>query len=377
MKYGKIIHNQSIKRFFSRFLVGRAGTVDVLRGQITTVEADISLMDDTDLDIVAALQVAPRVPANSLGEILGVPTSTITRRLNRLQNERLMKVIGRFAWPLILSGNPEQLWVRCVPGQAAQVAEQLKAFPEIQFVMTTSGTCDIYADLFPLRGTDVNDLISNRIPSLDGIKSVESRLVLDSRRVGQSWRLGRLSRAQTEALAAHVVPVNQPALDSMEELTDVEFGTMCELGRNARASAAEVARTLDVSSSSAYRAIQMLLCTGAISPRVEVEPSAAGFPLTAVISLQVTPKSIGSVLDRLATHDSARMVSMVTGKAPVVFHGVFRGPNELAEFITRDIGALPGIQTMDTCVGLNVLRRYWMDRDGVLIGDQVEGLLRR
>lgn len=334
-------------------------------------------MDETDLDIVAALQVAPRVPANSLGEILGVPTSTITRRLNRLQNERLMKVIGRFAWPLILSGNPQQLWVRCLPGQVTRVAEQLKAFPEIQFVMTTSGTCDIYADLFPLRGSDVNDLLSNRIPLLPGIKSVETRLVLDSRRVGQSWRLGRLSRAQTEALAAHIVPVNQPALRSMEELTDVEFGTMCELGRNARASAAEVARTLDVSSSSAYRAIQMLLATGAISPRVEVEPSAVGVPLTAVISLQVKPKYIGAVLDRLATHDSARMISMVTGKAPVVFHGVFRGPDELAEVITRDIGALPGIQAMDTSVGVNVLRRYWMDRDGVFIGDQVDGLLRR
>ena len=334
-------------------------------------------MDETDLDIVAALQVAPRVPANSLGEILGVPTSTITRRLNRLQNERLMKVIGRFAWPLILSGNPQQLWVRCLPGQARHVAEQLKAFPEIQYVMTTSGTCDLYADLFPLRGSNVNDLLSTRIPSLPGIKSVESRLVLDSRRVGQSWRLGRLSQAQTEALAAHIVPVNQPALRSMEDLTDVEFGTMCELGRNARASAAEVARTLDVSSSSAYRAIQMLLATGAISPRVEVEPSAVGVPLTAIISLQVKPKSIGTVLDRLATYDSARMISMVTGKAPVVFHGVFRGPDELAEVITRDIGALPGIQAMDTCVGITVLRRYWMDRDGVFIGDQVEGLLRR
>lgn len=344
---------------------------------ITTVEASISFMDETDLDIVAALQVAPRVPANSLGEILGVPTSTITRRLNRLQNERLMKVIGRFAWPLILSGNPQQLWVRCLPGQSVQVAEQLKAFPEIQFVMTTSGTCDIYADLFPLRGSDVNDLTSNRIPSLAGIKSVESRLVLDSRRVGQSWRLERLSAAQAGALAAHIVPVNQPALRFMEELTDVEFGTMFELGRNARASAAEVARSLGVSSSSAYRAIQMLLATGAVSPRVEVEPSAVGFPLSAVISLQVKPKSIGTVLDRLATHNSARMVSMVTGKAPVVYHGLFRGPDDLAEFIIQDIGALPGIQTMDTCVGVNVLRRYWMDRESVFIGEQVEDLLRR
>ncbi|MFL4473928.1 Lrp/AsnC family transcriptional regulator [Paeniglutamicibacter sp. MACA_103] len=362
--------------FFLRNVCGKFA-LEALRSEVKMMQADTPLMDQTDLDVVAALQIAPRVPANILGEILGTPTSTITRRLNRLQNERLVKVVGRFAWPLILSGNPQQLWVRCLPGQVTRVAEQLRAFSEIQFVMTTSGSCDIYADLFPLHGSDINDLLSNRIPSLPGIKSVEARLVLDSRRVGQSWRTGRLSGAQTEALAAHIVPVNQPALRSMDELTDVEFGTLSELGRNARASAAEVSRTLDVSSSSTYRAIQMLLATGAISPRVEVEPSAVGFPVTAVISLQVKPKSIGAVLDRLATHDSARMISMVTGKAPVVFAGAFKGPAELAEFITRDIGALPGIQAMDTCVGGSVLRRYWMDREGVYIGEQVKGLLRR
>jgi DNA-binding Lrp family transcriptional regulator len=323
------------------------------------------------------LQIAPRVPANALAEILGVPTSTITRRLNRLQSERLMKVIGRYAWPLILSGNPQQLWICCEPGRSAKVAEQLKTFPEVQFVITTSGTGDIYADVFPLLGTDMNDLLSNQIPSLPGIRSVESRLILDSRRVGQSWRIQRLAADQNDALAAHVVPVNLPALSSIDELSDLEFGTMCELGRNARASAAEVARTLNVSSSSAYRAIQMLLGTGAISPRVEVEPAAVGFPLTAVVSLQVKPKSISHVLDQLGGHESARMVTMVTGQAPMVFHGVFRDPGSLADFITNDIGALPGIQAMDTSVGVNVLRRYWMDRDGVFIGQQVEDLLRR
>jgi DNA-binding Lrp family transcriptional regulator len=102
-----------------------------------------------------------------------------------------------------------------------------------------------------------------------------------------------------------------------------------------------------------------------------------GFPLTAVVSLQVKPKSIADVLDQLSGHESARMISMVTGQAPVVFHGVFRDPQSLADFITEDIGSLPGIQTMDTSVALNVTRRYWMDRDGAFIGDQVEGLLRR
>ncbi|MEO5314695.1 Lrp/AsnC family transcriptional regulator [Pseudarthrobacter sp. CC12] len=330
-----------------------------------------------DQDIIAALQIAPRVPANALGEILGVPTSTITRRLNRLQDERLMKVVGRFAWPLILSGNPRQLWIRCLPGQALLVAERLKAFREIQVLMVTSGSSDIYADFFPLLNTDVNDLISCKIPSISGITSVETHLVLDSRRVGVAWRLQRLDPGQSEALEAHVVPANQPLFASIDDMSDLEFRTMGELGRNARASAAEIARTLSIGNSTAYRTIQTLLATGAVVPRVEVEPGAVGYPLTAVISLQIKPKNIGTVLDRLATHSSARMVSLVAGKAPVVFHGAFSGPQQLGNFLTKDIGALPGVQAMDTCVSHNILRRYWMDRDGLRIGDQVDGLLRR
>ncbi|MFK0002695.1 Lrp/AsnC family transcriptional regulator [Paenarthrobacter sp. NPDC090522] len=334
-------------------------------------------LDETDLDIIAALQVAPRVPANALGEILGVPTSTITRRLKRLQDDRLMKIVGRFAWPLILSGNPRQLWIRCLPGQAMKVAQRLKAFREIQLLMITSGSSDIYCDVFPLKGTDLDSLINCQISSLDGIASVETHLVLDSRRVGQSWRLARLTPQQTTALSAHTVLVNQPAYRSLDDMSDLEFRTMSELGRNARASAAEIGRTLDVGSSTAYRAIQNLLATGAISPRIEVEPGAVGFPLAAVVSLQVKPKSISAVLDRLSAHPAARMVSMVTGKSPVAFSGVFSGPQQLAQFLTEDIGALPDIQAMDTCVSNNVLRRYWMDREKFRIGNQIDGLLQR
>ena len=47
------------------------------------------------------------------------------------------------------------------------------------------------------------------------------------------------------------------------------------------------------------------------------------------------------------------MVSMVAGKASVIHTGVFAGPSQLAQFITDDIGALPGVHSMDICVGLS------------------------
>ncbi|GAB3528368.1 Lrp/AsnC family transcriptional regulator [Arthrobacter monumenti] len=334
-------------------------------------------MDSADLDIVAALQIAPRVPANALAGILDEPASTVTRRLKRLQQERLVRVIGSFAWPLVTSGNPRQMWFRCRPGETFDVAERLKDFPEIQFLMATSGSADIYADVYPLLGSDITEIISSRIPSISGIVSTESQLILKSQRVGQSWRLHRLTPRQNEALAAFAVPVNRPPFATIGDLNEIEFQTLLELGRSARVSAAEVARKLNVSRSSAYRTIQTLLATGAISPRVEIEPAVAGYPLNAIVSLQVDPPAIATVLDELSRHTSARTVSMVAGKASVIHNGVFAGPEELARFITDDIGALEGVRSLDTCVGLSVLRRYWMDRDGIRIGNQVDGLIRR
>ena len=334
------------------------------------------ITDPGELDIVAALQVAPRVPASALAEILNQPATTVSRRLNKLQRDRIVRVIGRFAWPLVLSGNPMQLWICCQPGRSYEVAERLKEFTEIQFLMVTSGSADIYADVYPLLGSDGNELISRQIPSIPGIVSVQSQLVLKSSRVGQSWRLQRLSAEQVEALGGFAEPVTLPPFNSINELSELEFKTMQELGRNARVSAAEIARKLSVSNSTAYRTIQTILGSGAISPRVEVEPAAVGFPLNATLSLQVDPSAIPEVLTELSTHPSARMVSMVAGKASVIHTGVFTGPSQLAQFITDDIGALPGVHSMDICVGLMVLRRYWMDRDGIYIGDQVEGVLR-
>ena len=117
------------------------------------------ITDPGELDIVAALQVAPRVPASALAEILNQPATTVSRRLNKLQRERIVRVIGRFAWPLALSGNPMQLWICCQPGRSYEVAERLKEFTEIQFDSVTSGNADIYADVYPLLGFGRNELM--------------------------------------------------------------------------------------------------------------------------------------------------------------------------------------------------------------------------
>lgn len=335
------------------------------------------LLDETDLDIVAALHIAPRVPTAALAEILGIPTSTASRRLTRMQDERLLHVVGRFAWELITSSNPFELWITSAPGQSRAVLAELLRIPDVQFVIHTSGAADLYVNLFPLLGSDHEELLAVTIPSIPGIRAIDSRMILEPAKVGQSWRYRRLDAERTAALEAHASVVTEAPIEDLHQLSELEFETMRMLGANGRVTAAEVGRTLGVSASTAARAIRLLIHSGAVSPRVEVQPDLMGYPLNGIVTIDVRPRDIRGTLDALAAHPSVRLLSTVTGSAPVSLAGVFEGPAALAAFVRDDLGALPGVRSVQSVAGLRLERRYWIDREGLRLGAQVPDVLRR
>lgn len=335
------------------------------------------LLDETDLDIVAALHIAPRVPTAALAEILGIPTSTASRRLTRMQDERLLHVVGRFAWELITSSNPFELWITSAPGQSRAVLAELLRIPDVQFVIHTSGAADLYVNLFPLLGSDHEELLAVTIPSIPGIRAIDSRMILEPAKVGQSWRYRRLDAERTAALERHASIATEAPIDDLHQLSELEFETMRMLGANGRVTAAEVGRTLGVSASTAARAIRLLIHSGAVSPRVEMQPDLMGYPLNGIVTIDVRPRDIRRTLDALAAHPSVRLLSTVTGSAPVSLAGVFEGPAALATFVRDDLGALPGVRSVQSVAGLRLERRYWMDRDGLRLGAQVPDVLRR
>nr|WP_277604019.1 Lrp/AsnC family transcriptional regulator [Agrococcus sp. ARC_14] len=335
------------------------------------------MLDDVDLDIVAALHIAPRVPTATLASILDIPTSTANRRIARMQDERLLRVVGRFAWDLIVSSNPYELWITSSPGQSHAVTAALLGIPDVQAVIQTSGSTDIYANLYPLRGSDPQELLVERIPAIPGIRAIDSRMILETAKVGQAWRFPRLPQRQQLALEAEAAVEHQPPLASLAELTELEFQTMRLLGENGRITAAEVGRRLGVSASTASRAIRTLLQTGAVTCRVEIEPSLIGFPLMAFVSLDVRPRDISRALETLAAHPAIRLLCTVTGEAPVSLAASFSGPAALSEFLRQDLGALPGVTSLSSATALRTVRRYWVDRDGMRLGSATQDVLRR
>ncbi|MEU7660641.1 Lrp/AsnC family transcriptional regulator [Streptomyces lincolnensis] len=324
----------------------------------------MTALDDDDLDLVAALQHAPRAPLSLLAEVLGVSASTAGRRLARLESDRLLRVIGQLDWSVSGEGNPWHVWVTAEPGRAPEVARRLADLPETSHAAVTAGHSDVYCAVQPARRDRTTDLLSRTIPATPGVRSARSELILSATTKSDSWRLPRLTEDQVRRLTEHAAPdraVDPPPHHTA--LTDDELRTLRLLATDARSSAAQVARELGIGQSTAYRTTQSLLRRGLVRPRVEVEPGLLGYALEVAITLTVAPSATAGLARSLARHPSARYVVITAGTSCVIHHGVFRDEEGLAEFLTRDLAELPGVTSFDVCVVLDALRRHWLDRE--------------
>ncbi|GAA1884557.1 Lrp/AsnC family transcriptional regulator [Paeniglutamicibacter psychrophenolicus] len=337
-------------------------------------------LDDADLDLVAALQLAPRAPINMIAEVIGVKPTTASRRLANLQERGVLRVIASARWTVLTSGNPYVVWIKCTPGRTRAVADALREVPEVQSIMLTTGITDLYCTIYPLPGTDINDLLTVRLPLIEGVDSLRSDLVLRAASEGFGWRLHRLDAEATAKLTAlaDYDPASGTAGAPVPELGAAELDALGMLLDDGRVSSAKVARELGISTSSAYRVVQSLLESGTARPRAEIEPALLGYPITALITLQIQPRHIPEALAHLSSHASARYTVMTAGPASVFYHGVFRDEEELADFTTGDLGDLPGVVGMNMSMVLRVLRRQWIDRgEGFVLGARRTELLPR
>ncbi|MEU6352876.1 Lrp/AsnC family transcriptional regulator [Streptomyces sp. NPDC047072] len=330
----------------------------------------MTALDDDDLDLVAALQHAPRAPLSLLAEVLGVSASTAGRRLARLESDRLLRVIGQLDWSVSGEGHPWHVWVTAEPGRAPEVARRLADLPETSHVAVTAGQWDVYCSVQPSRRDRTTELLGRTVPALPGVRSARSDLILSAGTKSDSWRLPRLSEDQVRRLARHTAQEGTPgSAPRTGALTEDELRILRLLAADARMTAAQVARELGIGQSTAYRLTQSLLQRGLVRPRVEIEPGLLGYALEVAIGLTVAPSAMREVADTLARHPSARYVTTTAGTSCVVHVAVFRDEEGLTAFLTRDLADLPGVTSFDVSVVLDALRRHWLDReDGRLAG---------
>ena len=140
-------------------------------------------MDDTDHRLIALLRRDARQSIATLAHKLGVSRGTVTNRLRKLEDER---VIVGYAVQLRPDAEPQQIraWmgVRIEGNQTRAVIASLLGEPGVAALHDTNGRWDLLAEL---RAANLSELsqVLERIRLVRGISSTETSIHLQTYRL--------------------------------------------------------------------------------------------------------------------------------------------------------------------------------------------------
>jgi DNA-binding Lrp family transcriptional regulator len=303
---------------------------------------DTLTIDDLDRQLTQCLGIDGRASFAAIAEVLGVSDQTIARRYRRLRSSGALRVVGiRFP----KSGYAS--WfvrMRCVPGSGEAIATALARREDTAWVQLLSGDTEV---LCSLRGDprEGGDALLARLPRSGRIVAVTaySRLHMFS---GGTDALGFLDVLP----AAQLAPLLRPAAAGAHpaELSELDDALFAALAADGRAPYADLAVATGWSETTVRRRVDQLRDCGALYLDLELDMPAYGFLSTVWLWISVPPSQLAAVGAALAQFPEVAYAIATTGPANLAACAVCRSQEELYEFLTGKVGALPGVERMET-----------------------------
>ena len=328
--------------------------------------SEVVRLDEVDRRIVAALQLNGRASWKRIAAVLDAKESTVARRGQQLIESRVVGVTGVLDHLRCGLGISLVVRMRCRPGRANAVAEALAELAVTRFVTVVSGSADVAAEIVVPRHQDVARVLVEDLPRPDDIVETESMVVVRKFSAFEEWDTGLLGPEASARLRDATPFTDHGAWHVTEKLTEQEFAIAHVLAEDGRASYAQIAAAVGASESTAARRVESLVTRGCLRFRTLFENPAIGMDVDFMQWLTVEPAELENVGSRLAKEPSTRYVSATTGRFNLCLHGVLPGYGDLYEYLTKVVGALPGVHAADLTLQARTLKRAWtrIDEDG-------------
>lgn len=312
---------------------------------------DSGALNDLDHRLLEALQIDGRAPFSRLARRLDLSERTVARRYQRLRGLGL-RIVGQ-PDPARLGLVRWLLRLHCTPDAAGTIAEALARRPDTSWVTLASGGTELYCAVNTRTADERNALLLQKLPRTPHVLSVSAHCMMRIF-IGatSTWHATRFRPATPAALAVDSGTSLTPlALDATDRIL------FTELARHGRATLPELSKATGRSPSSVQRHLDRLRTEGALNLSVDFDPQLLGYHMSTRLWLNVAPAHLRTVGETLATHPAIAFAAAITGTSNLVASGVFRTPGDLYDYIDRQIGPLPGIQSIETAPTLREVKR--------------------
>jgi DNA-binding Lrp family transcriptional regulator len=304
-------------------------------------------VDDLDRQLAQCLGVDGRAPFSAIAEVLGVSDQTVARRYRRLRSTGALRVVG-LKYPKSTGYANWFLRLRCVPGSGEAIAAALARRADTAWVQLLSGDTEV---LCSLRGesADGTESLLTRMPRSGRIVAVTaySRLHMFT---GGPDALGFMDVLPPERIAplrTALRPRPRPTAPD-EGTNDLDAALFDVLALDGRTPYADVAAATSYSETTVRRRMDQLRDTGLLYFDLELDMPSFGFRSSAWLWLSVPPSHLADVGSALAKFPEVAYVTATTGPANLAACAVCRDEESLYEFLTAKVGALPGVERVET-----------------------------
>ncbi len=124
------------------------------------------------------------------------------------------------------------------------------------------------------------------------------------------------------------------------------------LGQDGRRTSEQLAKDLNISAATVRRRIKKLIENDMLHFVGVVNPANFGYPLPAVIAVDVVPGKLDSVLERLTEQPEVKWTATTVGRYDIIAGLRFRSIDYLSGFVTNTLNHIDGIKDSETFICL-------------------------
>lgn len=314
---------------------------------------DSPTLDETDLAVVHALQIAPRVAWTVVGQALDVSPVTVGRRWERLVEQGLAWVTA-YPGPGLASRHVVAFVdVDCEPAGRQRVVETLVRDPRVATVEVIASGRDLMLTVFAADLVALSHFLLDELSQLRGVRGTRTQLGTGIYAHGAGWRLDALTPAQRDRISrAGSAPPAGADLPA-----PVVRDLLRALGEDGRRSASELAEIVGASPSTVRRRLDRILRGRLLAFRCEVAGAISGWPVIATFWASVPPEDLEETARSLALLPGVRLCAAVTGASNLLITVWLRSLGESQRFEALLARRLPDLTLNDRAVSLRVAKR--------------------
>ena len=135
------------------------------------------ILDEVSKRIIDQLQEDGRRPYAAIGKAVGLSEAAVRQRVQRLLESGVVQIVA-VTDPLQVGFSRQAMIGVRTEGDLTDVADQLAAMPEVDYVVVTAGSFDILVEVVCEDDDDLLKLIGTRIRTIPGVVSTETFVYL-------------------------------------------------------------------------------------------------------------------------------------------------------------------------------------------------------